>query len=133
MASDHTDREAETYGVTLSKQMCDKPVAAVFWPYSELKDHWDTLELRSWATIDGERVSYQEGHVSAMLHPQDLLARLEEETGNSLQPGSAIMGGTLAAIGGVRPADRFEFELRDPGSGRSITHGYDIKQLPVLG
>ncbi len=26
--SDHTDREAETYGVSLSKQMCDKPVGA---------------------------------------------------------------------------------------------------------
>ena len=29
--SDHTDREVEKYGVTVSKQMCDKPVAPVFW------------------------------------------------------------------------------------------------------
>ena len=27
--SDHTDREAETIGVTLAKQMCDKPVALI--------------------------------------------------------------------------------------------------------
>jgi len=27
VGSDHTDRQVETYGVTVSKQMCDKPVA----------------------------------------------------------------------------------------------------------
>lgn len=30
VGSDHTDREAETYDVTVSKQMCDKPIAAEF-------------------------------------------------------------------------------------------------------
>jgi hypothetical protein len=28
VGSDHTDRKVETYGVTVSKQMCDKPIAA---------------------------------------------------------------------------------------------------------
>src|SRR6476659_2547549 len=28
--SDHTDREVEKYGVTVSKQLCDKPIASVF-------------------------------------------------------------------------------------------------------
>src|SRR5258708_4709274 len=31
VGSDHTDREVETYGVTVSKQMCDKPIAPMFW------------------------------------------------------------------------------------------------------
>ncbi|HYW59384.1 MAG TPA: DUF2848 family protein, partial [Xanthobacteraceae bacterium] len=31
--SDHTDREVETYGVTVSKQMCDKPLAREFWAF----------------------------------------------------------------------------------------------------
>src|SRR3954466_13932819 len=32
-ASDHTDRKVETYSVTVSKQMCDKPIAPVLWSY----------------------------------------------------------------------------------------------------
>src|SRR5207302_1600849 len=29
--SDHTDREVEAYGVSVSKQMCEKPIAPLFW------------------------------------------------------------------------------------------------------
>jgi hypothetical protein len=43
-----------------------------------------------------------------------------------------MFGGTLAAIGGVRPADRFEMELSDPVLGRTIRHGYNIEPLPVV-
>ena len=38
--SDHTDREVEKYGVTVSKQMCDKPIAPAFWPFDEVAPHW---------------------------------------------------------------------------------------------
>src|SRR5687768_15705876 len=31
VGSDHTDRKAETVGVTLSKQLCPKPLAASLW------------------------------------------------------------------------------------------------------
>src|ERR1700683_2844251 len=31
LGSDHTDRKAATIGVTLSKQMCPKPIAAEVW------------------------------------------------------------------------------------------------------
>jgi hypothetical protein len=57
VGSDHTDRKAETIGVSLSKQLCAKPVSAESWPYDEVKPHWEKLMLRSWA--DGEL--YQEG------------------------------------------------------------------------
>jgi hypothetical protein len=43
-----------------------------------------------------------------------------------------MFGGTLGAIGGVRPAARFEMEMHDPELGRSIHHGYDINVLPVI-
>ena len=33
VGSDHTDRKAETIGVTLSKQMCAKPVGLTLWRY----------------------------------------------------------------------------------------------------
>src|SRR5690242_20102372 len=57
VGSDHTDRKAETIGVSLSKQLCAKPVSAESWAYEEVKPHWEKLVLRSWQ--DG--VLYQEG------------------------------------------------------------------------
>ena len=39
----------------------------------------------------------------------------------------------MPAIGGVRPATRFEGELEDPVVGRKISFGYDVKTLPVAG
>ncbi len=62
VGSDHTDRKAETIGVSLSKQLCAKPVSTESWRYDEVKPHWEHLTLRSWT--DGEL--YQEGPVTAM-------------------------------------------------------------------
>jgi hypothetical protein len=36
-------------------------------------------------------------------------------------------------MGGIRPADRFEYELEDPVLKRVIRHGYDVIALPMLG
>jgi hypothetical protein len=129
--SDHTDREAETYGVSVSKQMCDKPVAGIFWAFDEVASHWDRLVLRSFAVEGERRTLYQEGPVTAMRHPEDLIARYAGSKG--LAEGTLMFCGTLAARGGVRPAPRFEFVLEDPVRGRTIAHGYDIVSLPVLG
>ena len=123
VGSDHTDRKAETIGVTLSKQLCAKPVSRESWPYDEVKPHWERLVLRSWA--DGEL--YQEGSVAAMRPPEDLLAR------HPLQGGWAMFCGTLAAKGGIRPAARFRMELEDPVLKRKLAHEYAIKVLPVEG
>ena len=73
--SDHTDRKVESYSVTVSKQMCDKPVASVLWELEDVIAHWDKLILRSWAVIDGARVLYQEGTLDAMLPVKDLIDR----------------------------------------------------------
>jgi hypothetical protein len=78
---------------------------------------------------DGARVLYQEGSVGHMLAPSDLLARL----GDTLEEGTLILGGTLAARGGIRPSRRFEYELEDPVLERRIIHGYDVHELPVRG
>jgi hypothetical protein len=130
MGSDHTDRKAEAAGVALSKQLCSKVVGTGLWRYDEVQPHWDQLILRSWATIDGKRVLYQEGAVSSLRSPDDLMTRYRNEA--SLPPGTLMFGGTLGAIGGIRPASRFEMELEDPVLGRKLTHGYDIEVLPVV-
>ena len=131
VGSDHTDRTVETYGVTVSKQMCDKPIAPVLWDFADVKDHWDRMLLRSFATIHGQRALYQEGTLDGMLSPDDLIARGFGNDG--LPDGCAMFGGTFAARGGIRPASRFEFELEDPVLKRSIRHGYDVPELPILG
>jgi Protein of unknown function (DUF2848) len=123
VGSDHTDRKAETIGVSLSKQLCAKPIAKDAWRYDEVKDHWERLVLRSWA--DGE--PYQEGAVTAMRSPEDLLARYP------LKSGWAMFCGTLAAKGGIRPAKLFRMELEDPVRRRKLTHEYRIEVLPVEG
>ncbi|MGJ4892566.1 DUF2848 domain-containing protein [Bradyrhizobium sp. HKCCYLRH3099] len=131
VGSDHTDRKVETYNITVSKQMCDKPVAPELWLVDDVAAHWDRLMLRAYATINGERVLYQEGALSGMLAPSDLIARRYGEAG--LPEGAAMFGGTFAAKGGIRPADRFEFELADPVLNRVIRHGYAIAQLVIAG
>ncbi len=130
IGSDHTDRKAETMGVALSKQLCAKVVGTGLWRYDEVRPHWDRLVLRSWAMIDGTRVSYQEGTVDGIRPPAELVSLYGGAGG--LAAGTVMFGGTLAAIGGVRPASRFEMELEDPVLGRRLRHAYDVEVLPVV-
>ncbi len=127
--SDHTDRRVETYDVTVSKQMCDKPVAADFWAFEDVAPRWDTLMLRSFIHEGGARTLYQEGSVAAMLAPRDVIKLYTG--GDALAEGTLMFCGTLAARGGIRPAARFEFELEDAALGRKIAGGYDIAPLPL--
>ena len=129
--SDHTDRAVETYGVTVSKQMCDKPMAATFWAFDEVAPHWDKLLLRAHVTENGARVLYQEGAVAAMMDPKGLLARHGND--GRLAENTLMFCGTLAAKGGVRPTTQFAFELEDPVKQRKIAHAYVARVLPILG
>ena len=130
VGSDHTDRKVETYGITVSKQMCDKPVAPQMWPLSEVEAHWDQLQLRSQVRIDGQLHTYQDGGVASMRHPRELISTYERDHGPFVE-GSLMFCGTLAAIGGIRPAHRFEFALIDPVLDRRIGHGYEVATLPI--
>lgn len=124
VGSDHTDRKAETIGVSLSKQLCAKVTCPDAWPYAEVRPHWDKLVLRAWA--DGDL--YQEGPVTAMRSPEDLTQRY-----GGLVPGAVMFCGTLAAKGGIRPATVFRMELEDPVLKRRLQHEYRIHVLPVEG
>jgi hypothetical protein len=92
--------------------------------------HWDQLIIRAHAVIDGERVLYQEGPLVRMRTPANLLSLYDGST--ALAPGTVMFCGTVGAIGGIRPAQRFEMELEDPVRGRKLTHAYDIVALPVV-
>jgi hypothetical protein len=131
VGSDHTDRKAETIGVTLSKQLCAKPVGATLWRYDEVKPHWDKLVLRSFVPDGGKRRLYQEGPVTNMLSPEELI-RLYTG-GDKLAPGTAMFCGTFAVHGEISYSGTFDMELEDPVLGRKLTHGYKIVSLPDEG
>ena len=131
VGSDHTDRKAETVGVTLSKQLCAKPVGLTLWRYDEVKPHWDKLMLRSFVPDGGRRRLYQEGPVTNMRSPEELI-RLYTG-GDKLAPGTAMFCGTFAVHGDISYSGTFDMELEDPVLGRKLTHGYKIVSLPDEG
>jgi hypothetical protein len=132
VGSDHTDRKAETIAVTLSKQMCAKPVAPQLWRYDEVKPHWDKLKLRSFVSgQSGARRPYQEGPVTNMRSPEELIQLYTG--GGALAPGTAMFCGTFAVHGGISYSGNFEMEFDDPVLGRKITHGYRVVELPDEG
>jgi len=130
LGSDHTDRKAETVGVSLSKQMCAKPVSREVWRLEDVAAHWDRLILRSNVGTEGWRRLYQEGPVAAMRPPTELFKLY---CGGLLPVGTAMFCGTLAVHGGITPSETFEMELEDPVLGRKITHSYRVKTLPDQG
>ena len=131
VGSDHTDRKAETIGVTLSKQLCAKPVGLTLWRYDEVKPHWDKLMLRSFVPDGGRRRLYQEGPVTNMRSPEELIKLYTG--GDKLTPGTAMFCGTFAVHGDISYSGTFDMELEDPVLGRKLTHGYKIVSLPDEG
>jgi hypothetical protein len=123
LASDHTDRELEATSVAASKQACVKVCATELWDFDHVRDHIDQMKLRSWIKEDGDWVLYQDGSLEQILPLSTLCAQIE----NIDQ--SAILCGTIPAIGGVRPAAVFRAELCDPVLDQSIELQYKSKWL----
>ena len=128
VGSDHTDRKVEAYDISVSKQVCAKPVAREFWPFEEVAEHWDSILLRSFAHQGAARTLYQEGALADIRRPEDLLSRYAAK-GAGLQPGGLMFCGTLAVLGDLRFADAFTVELEDPVRRRSIRHTYAVQSL----
>jgi hypothetical protein len=96
-----------------------------------VKPHWDELMLRSFVSDGGARRLYQEGAVTNMRAPEELI-RLYTG-GDRLAPGTAMFCGTFAVHGGISYGGTFEMELDDPVLGRKLSHAYRIVQLPDEG
>lgn len=126
LASDHTDRKMEAYSVAASKQVCLKPTARELWRFDEIEDDIDSLMLRCSIYENSEWVDYQYGDLSNILPLTDLMMR--SGFGNN----SAMLCGTLAAVGGVRPAGKYRMKLEDPKRNRHITMEYSIRTLPIV-
>ncbi|MEP6064266.1 MAG: DUF2848 domain-containing protein [Paracoccaceae bacterium] len=126
LASDHTDRNLETISVAASKQACAKVCATVLWDFDHVRDHIDQMKLRSWIKEAGDWVLYQDGSLEQILALSTLCAQIE----NIDQ--SAMLCGTLPAIGGVRSAVEFRAELYDPVLDQSIELQYEANRLEEI-
>lgn len=126
LASDHTDRSLETHSVAASKQICAKPASKDVWRLSDVEVDLDTLLLHCSIKEDGSWVSYQEGTLSNILPLQKLIS------GSGMGDNSAMLCGTLGAIGGVRAAQSYRMELEDPKRNRRLTMEYSIRSLPIV-
>jgi len=109
--------------------MFPKPLARELWPFAELESHWDRLVLRSHVTQGGRRRLYQQGEGAQMLAPRDLLGRFAGSA--QLAPGTAMFCGTLPVRGEIGGGERFEIELHDPVTGRSLRHEYAVRELAI--
>ena len=130
IGSDHTDRALETVGVTLSKQVCGKPVSPVLWRFDDLADHWDSLVLRSLVWRDGDWRLYQQGTLESLMTPQDLMTHLSEE-GGRFGAGDVMFCGTVPIIGEFYFAEKMVLELVDPVLDRSLRHEIRINALQI--
>jgi hypothetical protein len=131
ITSDHTDRKLESHSVALSKQLCAKPVGRGAWRFADVAGHWDELVIRAWILEQGKKVLYQEGALSALRLPAELIAGYAAGAA-ALPAGCAMSCGTVGAIGAIRPSSWFAMELFDPRSGRSLRHEYAIDVLPEI-
>ncbi len=126
LGSDHTDRALEAHSVAHSKQVCPKPLARAVWDFEEVAGHLDDIELGSEIFENGGWMAYQKGRLASIRPLTELVQ------GVGLSDGGAMLCGTLGAIGGVRPTERFRMRLADPVLGREITAEYGIRVLPVV-
>jgi hypothetical protein len=128
LASDHTDRALETVSVSKAKQACSKIVAPVFWKVSDIREHWDKIEISSEIPEGrGYRV-YQKGTLGDLLLPERLeeLAREDAPLAGKI----SLFSGTLAAVGGIVHAGEFRMRLFDPILNRAVRFAYTVAVLP---
>jgi len=129
LGSDHTDRELERLDILKSKQVCPSILSRSLWNYQEIKDHWDRIEIRSWATKEGTKGLYQESTLATILPPEELIRLVRQKVRGSLE-GIALYSGTPPLkTEGIIFADRFEGELYDPILQRKLPLNYSIRTL----
>ncbi|MGY1812284.1 DUF2848 family protein [Blastococcus sp. SYSU D00820] len=128
VGSDHTDRLVEQRDVHESKAACVKPVAPVLVPLpgdvlaGGFDGDFDALTATSW--VDG--TVYQEGALTGLRPPGDVLTRLFETLGPDDDSDLVVLGGTLPLLGGQFVYGR-TWRLRlAVGDGPVLEHTYTV-------
>jgi hypothetical protein len=128
-ASDHTDRDLEKHGIQKAKQIAPNVISADAWRLSDVRDHWDELQVRAYTTVEGERQIYQDSGLDELLTPDDVLDEITSRYTGALH-GTGVLSGTVPTVAGeLSPGDRFEVELHDPVRDRTIEVAYDVDPI----
>ena len=98
--------------------------------FSDVAEYWDELIIRAYIQEDGKEVLYQDGPLSTLKNPLELIEGYFQST--TMPEGFGMTCGTVGAIGGIRPATQFTMELYDPRRERSIRHTYVTEILPEV-
>lgn len=116
VGSDHTDRDIERESVAKSKAACVKPLGGRVVAVAE--PDWDAIAASS--TVDGAR--YQQGTLSALRVPTDVLAMRDGSAGRDL----VLFCGTLPLLdGGFVAGTDWKLSLTLP-DGTELTHEYSV-------
>jgi len=132
VGSDHTDREIERVDIAKSKQLYPNVIAPALWPYDEVRDHWDALELTCWVETEGQFRVYQHAPLSALYSATSWVDRLQGN--NLLEQGTVLFSGSLPTLSGTLiNGDAYRFRLSDPIRNRILEHSYRVVPLPGFG
>jgi hypothetical protein len=133
VGSDHTARDLERVDIEESKKACPKPVSTEVWPYEEVRQEWDRIVARCWASVDGEEVLYQEAPLGVLMPVPEIVQALEQKTREKAN-GAAIFLGTVPLLtDGFVFSDRYRVELHDPASARRLGYAYQAKHTEKVG
>ena len=131
VGSDHTDRDLEKDSIPKAKQIYPNIIGQKVWKYSEIKEHWDDIELKSWIKDpdSGEIILFQDTKLSAMLTPDDLLEEAKKTAELDSLDGLVILSGTVAANKQINYTSYFKVQLVDKKSNREITCEYEMTPI----
>jgi hypothetical protein len=123
VGSDQTDRSLERLDIAAAKQVCPKIISPELWTMEDVMHHWDHLVLRCWSISYGRRMLFQEGPVSSIRFPDDLIQEFLGRNG-ALPIGTVMFGGTIPSKESIIGEQQYEIELEDPIRKRTIQHRY---------
>jgi hypothetical protein len=125
VGSDQTDSVMEAQAVAMAKNMCAKSVAPAAWPLSEIRGHWDKLELE--LTCNGRTM--QKGGVALMLTPDALHSFVAKHDGPDHE-GRMVFSGTFETHGKYPHGEiSLAITLTDPVLGRQLRHLYSVTPM----
>jgi hypothetical protein len=118
--NDHTDRKLEEVDIPKAKQVYPNFISKDVWRLADVKDHWDKIVIRSWIRQDGKKVLFQEGNLSALMGPDELMKRMDDVIDIESTDGLMVFSGTIASIFGIDYSPYFEVELDDTVTGKKL-------------
>jgi hypothetical protein len=125
VGSDQTDSVMEALAAAIAKNMCAKSVAPTAWPLSEVRSHWDKLELE--LTCEGRTM--QRGRVELLMAPDALHGFVAKHDGPDHE-GRMVFSGTFETQGKYPKGEvSLAITLTDPVLRRQLRHVYTVTPM----